>query len=56
LKSLVKLHKKKIAIFMDNLKVHKKEDVLPWYKKLNIKVIWNATYSPQLNPIEASFS
>jgi len=30
--------------------------VKPWYQKLNIRIIFNVSYSPEFNPIEAVFS
>lgn len=48
--------KKPIALFMDNLMVHKSREVKEWYSKLNIKPIYNVSYSPEFNPIEAVFS
>ena len=45
-----------IALFMDNLAVHRSKDVKPLYKELNITPIYNIGYSPEFNPIEAVFS
>ena len=45
-----------IALFMDQLKVHKARAVQPVYQELNILPIYNIGYSPQFNPIEAVFS
>ena len=45
-----------LALFMDNLKVHRSLQVRPWYVKLDILPIWNVGYSPEFNPIEAVFS
>ena len=57
LKELVKINKhKNLAIFMDNLKVHTSLDTKEVYKDLDIMPIFNAAYSPELNPIEAVFS
>ena len=41
---------------MDNLPVHKSNIVKPLYDSLNIMPIYNVSYSPELNPIEAVFS
>jgi len=51
-----KLGRKPVALFMDQLRVHKSKDVQPWYGRLNITPIYNVGYSPELNPIEAVFS
>ena len=45
-----------IALFMDQLKVHKARSVLPIYETLNIRPVFNVGYSPEFNPIEAVFS
>ena len=47
---------RRLALFMDNLAVHKAKPVVEAMEKLNIEPIWNAVYSPQFNPIEMSFS
>ena len=41
---------------MDQLKVHKAVDARPYFTSLNILPIWNVSYSPEFNPIEAVFS
>ena len=41
---------------MDNLHIHKKQCVKEWWPKLNMQPIWNVSYSPEFNPIEAVFS
>ena len=45
-----------LALFMDQLKVHKAVDAKPYFTSLNILPIWNVSYSPEFNPIEAVFS
>ena len=45
-----------IALFMDQLRVHKSRGVQPEYNRLDITPIFNVGYSPELNPIEAVFS
>ena len=40
-----------IALFMDNLNVHKKVEVKPYYERLNIVPVWNIGYSPEFAPI-----
>ena len=41
---------------MDQLSVHKDKTVKPYYKSLDIMQIFNVSYSPEYNPIEACFS
>ena len=41
---------------MDQLNVHKANRVKEWYDKLDILPVYNVSYSPELNPIEACFS
>ena len=41
---------------MDQLTVHKAKEVKTLYEELNITVIFNVSYSPELNPIETCFS
>jgi transposase len=41
---------------MDNLAVHKHREVQLEYEKLNITPVFNVSYSPEFNPIEAVFS
>ena len=52
----VRFGKQPIALFMDRLPVHKSKDVKEWWEKLNIKPVFNVSYSPEFNPIEAVFS
>ena len=42
---------KPFAIFLDNLSVHKTNEVLEVYKRLNITTVFNVPYSPQFNGI-----
>ena len=56
LKQLKRLNPRPFALFMDQLSVHKGKEVVPWYERLDIKPIYNVGYSPEFNPIEASFS
>ena len=51
-----KLRNRPIALFMDNLRVHKSRDVQSEYDRLNITPVYNIGYSPEFNPIEAVFS
>jgi len=46
----------KIALFMDNLAVHKSEKSKAEMTKLGFKFIWNVPYEPEYNPIEFVFS
>ena len=45
-----------LALFMDRLAVHKSKDVKELWAKLNIQPVFNVSYSPEYNPIEAVFS
>lgn len=45
-----------LAIFMDNLKVHRSRLAQDLYPQLDIVPIFNVPYSPQFNGIEAVFS
>ena len=51
-----KLGGRPLALFMDQLRVHKSRDVQPEYARLDITPVYNVGYSPELNPIEAVFS
>ena len=51
-----KYRTRRLAVFMDNLNVHKSKEVQLLYKQLNITPLWNVSYSPEYNPIEAVFS
>ena len=48
--------KQPLALFQDQLKVHKSKKVKPFYNTLNIVPIYNVGYSPEFNPIESVFS
>ena len=45
-----------LALFCDQLAIHRMIEVKEEYRKLDIKLILNVGYSPQFNPIEAVFS
>ena len=45
-----------LVIFMDNLMVHRTNEVKAVYKRLNITPVYNVPYSPQYNGIESYFS
>ena len=47
---------KPLALFMDRLAVHKSKEITPLWTKLNIKPVFNVSYSPEFNGIEAVFS
>ena len=51
-----KYAKRSIALFMDQLPVHKSREVRPWYEELDITPVYNVAYSPEFNAIEAAFS
>ena len=51
-----KAGRRPIALFMDNLWVHKNAEVRELMAKLDIRPIYNVAYSPEFNPIEAVFS
>ena len=46
-----KFKKTPLAIFMDNLQVHRAKEVKPCLEKLNMVPVWNVAYSPEFNPI-----
>lgn len=48
--------RKPLAIFMDNLLVHKTREVFDVYWDLKMYPIFNIAYSPEFNPIESVFS
>ena len=57
LKNLKRKHgKKHMVIYMDNLKVHLRKDVMELYDELDITAVMAPPYSPQYNPIEFFFS
>ena len=43
-------------MFMDQLAVHKSKEVKPHYTDCDMKPVFNVSYSPEFNPIEAVFS
>jgi transposase len=52
----VKFEGKRFAIFLDNLSVHKTQDVRATYQRLDILPIFNVPYSPDYNGIEKYFA
>jgi transposase len=51
-----KYQHRKLALFIDNLMVHKAEGVNKVYAELEMTPIFNVPYSPQFNGIESYFS
>lgn len=47
---------KKVVLLMDNAKIHKFSEVMKTAKKFKVSVLFNAEYSPWLNPVEQLFS
>jgi transposase len=45
-----------ICILMDNLNVHRSNDVMDRLEELSIEYVFSPTYSPDFNPIESVFS
>ena len=46
----------RVAIFLDNLRVHKSEKVIMKLDELDIEVIYNVPYQPDYNPAESCLS
>ena len=51
-----KFKQRPLAVFQDNLSVHKAKSVTQEYERLNIRPIFNVGYSPEFNSVEALFS
>lgn len=51
-----KVGKKRCYLYMDNLSVHKTEEVSRQMELYNIEPIFSPAYSPDYNPIEYMFS
>jgi transposase len=47
---------KDIVLFMDNAIIHRHSSVLETARKFKVNVLFNAEYSPWLNPVETLFS
>ena len=45
-----------LALFVDNLSCHRSADVRATAYELDIRLIFNAIYSPEFNPIEMVFA
>ena len=48
--------RRKLAVFLDRLSVHKLKKIGKLAARLGIELIFNAAYSPNYNPIEGVFS
>jgi transposase len=48
--------RRKVAIFMDNLSVHRSRFSLDYMKELGFEPVFNLPYEPDFNPIEHVFS
>lgn len=46
------MNDKLIVLFMDNAIIHKYSEVLETARKFKVHVLFNAEYSPWLNPVE----
>lgn len=46
------LSAKKVVLLMDNAIIHKYSEMLETARKFKVNVLFNAEYSPWLNPIE----
>ena len=49
------LQLKPVLLFMDNAVIHKHSEVLETARKMKVNVLFNAQYSPWLNPVEQLF-
>jgi transposase len=49
------LANKDVILLMDNAVIHKHSSVLETARKMQVNVLFNAEYSPWLNPIEQLF-
>lgn len=46
---------RRLVIFQDNLQVHKSNDAMKEYSRLDITPIFSVPYSPEYNGIESTF-
>ena len=46
----------KLAVYWDNVNIHKAGNVLELCRRLDIQLLWNIPYYPDTNPVEACFS
>jgi transposase len=51
-----KLRERRVILFMDNALIHRHSSVLETIRKFKVNILFNAEYSPWLNPIEQLFS
>ena len=56
LKKNNKLDEKKTYFFMDNLSSHKTAHLNDIFRNNGMKIIYNATHNPDMNPIECIFN
>ena len=47
--------RRKLAVFLDNLNVHKSKKIKKFAQAHGIELVFNAPYSPDYNPIEGVF-
>ena len=47
---------KKLALFADNLKVHRNPGIRKYLEQMDVSMIYNAPYYPDGNPIETCFA
>ena len=48
--------RQKLAVYWDNVNIHKAGNVTDLCRQLDIRLLWNIPYYPDTNPIEACFS
>ena len=46
---------KRVVLLMDNARIHKHQMIIDTALKMKVILIFNAEYSPQLNPVERYF-
>jgi transposase len=46
---------KEVCVFMDNAVIHKHSMVINCFRRAGVHVLFNAEYSPWLNPVEQYF-
>jgi len=56
LRTDVETREKDIILLMDNAVIHKHSMVLETARKFKVNVLFNAEYSPWLNPVEQLFN
>ena len=49
------LRQRRVVLLMDNAVIHKYSDVLETIRKFKVTLLFNAEYSPWLNPVEHLF-